>query len=265
MKLSDLCSARFVSLGLAALLMTALCSSLALAEEDGLFIETVNRSSGLTSEAPTEEVSHTFVAHGKMKVASTDPNGTDMILDPATGDMTFMNRGVKEYYRINAKSMMEGLSKPGLDQMRAMMEQTKVRVEPTDETREINGWNCRKYRVVKTGMMEIEQEIWAAEDVDLDLDRYTDLMSLSGPEGLLGDSEAGRAQRAEMDKIKGYPILTKLKMQLMGTSMESESEVRIIRREPMAAGLFEVPSDYKEREMNMPGAPSAGGAPAGHP
>lgn len=265
MKPSVLRSARFVSLGLAALLTSALCSSIALAEEEGVFIETVNRSSGLTGEAPTEEVSHTFVAHGKMKVASADPNGTDMILDPATGDMTFMNHGVKEYYRINAKSMMDGMSKPGMDQMRAMMEQTKITVEPTDETREINGWNCRKYRIAKTGMMEIEQEIWASEAVDLDLDRYTDLMSLSGPEGLLGDSEAGRAQRAEMEKVKGYPILTKSKMQLMGANMESETEVRVIRKEPMAASLFEVPADYKERDMNKPGAPSAGGAPAGHP
>jgi len=265
MKHSTLRSARLVSFALAALLALVLAPSIALAEEEGVFIETVNRSSGLTGEAPTEEVSQTFVAHGKMKVASADPNGTDMILDPATGEMTFMNHGVKEFYKINAKSMMEGLSKPGMDQMRAMMEQTRVTVEPTDETREINGWNCRKYRVAKTGMMEIEQEIWATEDVDLDLDRYTDLMSLSGPDGLLGDSEAGRAQRAEMEKIKGYPILTKSKMQLMGTNMESETEVRIIRKEPMAAGLFEVPTDYKEREMNMPGAPSAHGAPAGHP
>jgi len=265
MKHSTLRSARLVSFALAALLALVLAPSIALAEEEGVFIETVNRSSGLTGEAPTEEVSQTFVAHGKMKVASADPNGTDMILDPATGEMTFMNHGVKEFYKINAKSMMEGLSKPGMDQMRAMMEQTRVTVEPTDETREINGWNCRKYRVTKTGMMEIEQEVWATEDVDLDLDRYTDLMSLSGPDGLLGDSEAGHAQRAEMEKIKGYPILTKSKMQLMGTNMESETEVRVIRREPMAANLFEVPTDYKEREMNMPGAPSAHGAPAGHP
>ncbi|MGQ9659289.1 MAG: DUF4412 domain-containing protein [Thermochromatium sp.] len=264
MKHPTVCSARHISFALAALL-ALLPPSIALAEEEGVFIETINRSSGLIGEAPTEEVSHTFVAYGKMKVASTDPQGTDMILDPATGDMTFMHHGSREFYRINAKHMMEGLSKPGLEQMRAMMEQTRVKVEPTDETREINGWNCRKYRVAKTGVMEIEQEIWATEDVDLDLERYTDLMRLSGPEGLLGDSEAARAQRAEMQKIKGYPILTTSRMQLMGTNMESETEVRVIRREPMAASLFEVPADYREREMNRPGAPSADGAPTGHP
>ncbi|WP_177169057.1 hypothetical protein [Allochromatium warmingii] len=66
--------------------------------------------------------------------------------------------------------------------------------------------------------MDIEQEIWATEEVDLkELERYTDLMSLSGPDGLLANSDADRAQQAEMDKVKGYPILTKFKMQLMGT------------------------------------------------
>jgi len=265
MKHFSVCSARLVSLALAALLALVLAPSLALADDEGLFIETVNRRSGLSGEAPTEDVSHTLVAYGKMKVASTDPNGTDMILDPATGDMTFMNHGAKEFYTINAKGMMEGLSKPGMEQMRALMGQTKITVEPTDETREINGWNCRKYRVAKTGLMEIEQEIWAAEDLNLDLDRYTDLMRLSGPEGLLADSEAGRAQRAELEKIKGYPILTRSRMQLMGTTLETETEVRAIRREPMAATLFEVPADYQEREMGMPGAPTAGDAPSGHP
>lgn len=259
-------STRLTALALAALLALMLAPALVLADEDGIFIETVNRSSGLSGEEPTEEISHTFVAYGKMKVASADPNGTDMILDPATGDMLFMNRGVKEFYKINTKSMMAGMSQPGIDQMRAMMEQTQITVEATDETRTINGWNCRKYRVTKTGMMDIEQEIWATEEVDLkELERYTDLMSLSGPDGLLANSDAGRAQQAEMDKVKGYPILTKSKMQLMGTDMESESEVRVIRRESMAASQFEIPADYKERQMDAPDAAGAAGAPAGHP
>ncbi len=159
-------------MALTALLAGMLGLSSALASEQGTYIETINRSAGLTGEAPREETSKTYVAHDKMKVVSSDPQGADMILDPVGGDMTFLNNAEKEYYQINAKGLMEGMSQPGMEQMRTMMEQTKVTVEPTDETKKINDWNCRKYKVTKTGMIEVEQEIWATEDVALDLKRY---------------------------------------------------------------------------------------------
>lgn len=242
-----------VAIGLMALLATASVST-AFAAEEGLYIETVNRSKGIMGEGPREEVSKTYVAHERMKVVSSDPQGTDMILDPAAGTMTFLNNEAKEYYQIDAKGMAESMSQPGLEQMRAMVEKNQVSVAPTDETRTINDWECRKYQVRKTGMMEVEQEIWATQDVDIDLDRYTDLMSMSGPNGLLGDSAAAKAQREEMSKIEGYPILTKTQMDMMGSTMETESEVIAIRKEPMEASFFEIPEGYTERDMGTPGS-----------
>ncbi|QIK37279.1 DUF4412 domain-containing protein [Caldichromatium japonicum] len=234
-------------------LLAILSSPWTFADEEGILIETLNRQSGLTGEAPSEEASQTLVAYGKMKIASTDPQGTDMIIDPSSGDLTFLNHATKEYYRLNARAILAGISQPGVEQMRALLEQTRITVEPTDETRQINGFHCRKYRVSKTGLMDIEQEVWATEEIQLDLDRYNDLMRLSGPEGLLGDSEAARAQRAEMQKIKGYPILTISKVQMMGTEMETQTEVRAIRKESMSKALFEIPADYKERSMGDEG------------
>jgi hypothetical protein len=87
------------------------------------------------------------------------------------------------------------------------------------------------------------------------------MMSMSGPGGILASSPAGVAQREEMDKIKGYPILTKTKMEMMGTTMESETEVTAIRKETVPADLFEIPEGYSVREVGM-GMPPAGG---GHP
>lgn len=257
MKNRRLLSRYGIRLGVATLLASTLNLSLALADEQGLYIETVNRSKGLTGEAPREEVSKTYVAYGKMKVASSDPQGTDMIVDPETGILTFLNDQAKQYYKIDTKGMKSSMTQPGIDQMRAMMEKTQVSVERTDETKQVNDWSCRKYLVKKTGMMDIEQEVWATEDVDIDLDRYTDLMSMSGPDGLLGDSPAAKAQREEMDKIAGYPILTKSKVQMMGADMETESEVKVIREEPMPASLFEIPEGYSERQMGPAGGHGA--------
>lgn len=258
-------------LTLAILLTSTLSLPAVMAGDEGTYIETLNRTAGLTGEAPTEELSKTYLAHDRMKVVSADPQGTDMILDPANGTMTFLNHGAKEYYQINVKDMMKGISQPGIEQMRAMMEETKISVTETGQTKKIGDWNCKEYKVTKTGMMGIEQEIWATEDVAVDVNRFTEMMSLSGPEGLLAGSPAAEAQRTEMAKIKGYPIFTKTRMQMMGTTMESESEVKVIRTEAMPLSLFEIPEDYQQREMAAPAgmseAPSEPaqemGAPAG--
>ncbi len=240
---------RTVRLVLGILLISLLGLPSVFAGGDGIYIETLNRSAGLMGEAPREELSKTYLAHGKMRVAGPDQRGTDMILDPATGTLTFLNHATREYYRLNVKDMMAGMSQPGIDQMRAMVEDTQVKVEETGETKRIGSWNCKEYRVVKTGMMGVDQEIWATEDVAFDVTRFTEMMSLSGPDALLANSAAGKSQRAEMSKIKGYPILTKTRMQLMGTTMETERLVTTIREEPIPSSLFEIPEGYSLREM----------------
>jgi hypothetical protein len=234
-----------LAIGLTGLLTLPVAS----AGDEGIYIETTNRSSGLTGETPREDVSKTYIADGKMKVVSSDPEGADMILDPTSGNMTFLNNAAKEYYQLNAKSVMEGMSQPGMEQMRAMMENTKVSVQDTGETKQIGSWNCKLYKVSKSGMMGIEQEVWATQDVDLDIKRFNEMMSLSGPDGLLGSSPAGETQRAEMAKIKGFPILTKTKLEMMGSKMETENQVTIIRKEPVAANIFEIPEGYKLKDM----------------
>lgn len=222
------------------------------ADEVGFYFETLNRSTGMAEETSSEELSKTYLAYGKMKVSSAESEGTDMILDPASGNMTFLNHALKQYYQINVGRVKESMSQPGMEQMRAMMAETKITVTPTEEMKKIGEWTCKKYLVNKTGMMSIEQEVWATEEVDVDVARFTDMMSLSGPDGLLADTPEGKVQQVEMAKIKGYPIATKTKMQMMGSAMETESEVKVIRKEAIAASQFEIPADYTEKEMEAP-------------
>lgn len=238
-------------LGPALLLAALLPVSAAIADAEGYYVETINRSAGVMGEAPSQDLSKTYLAYDKMKVVNEGPDATDMIMDPNAGVITFINHAEKEYLPINVKSVMESMSGPAAEQMRTMMGEMTVKVEATGETKKIGDWNTKQYRVTKTGMMGVDQEIWATEDVDLDVARYTDMMSLSGPGGLLANSPAGIAQREEMSKIKGYPILTKTKMEMMGTTMETETEVTVIRKEAIPADIFEIPQGYGERDMSV--------------
>jgi hypothetical protein len=221
------------------------------ADDQGVYIETINRASGMAGAGPTEELTKTYIAHDKMKVVHEGPNATDMIMDPSTGTLTFVNHDAKQYLSIDVNEVLKGMSGPAAEQMQAMIGDMTVTVEPTGEIKRIGEWDTQLYRVTKTGMMGIEQEVWASEDVAIDVARYTDMMSASGPGSALANSPAGLAQRAEMAKIKGYPILTKTKMQMMGTTMETETEVTLIRAEPIPAEVFTIPADYGLKEMNL--------------
>ena len=237
--------------GLSLILAVLLPLSAALADAPGFYIETINRSSGMTGEGTTEDLTKTYLAYDKMKVVSEGPDATDMIMDPGSGTLTLINHAEKQFLPIDVKAVMESMSGPAAEQMRNMMGDMTIRVEETGETKQIGEWKTKQYRVTKTGMMGVDQEIWATEDVDLDVTRYTDMMSLSGPEGVLSNSPAGQAQRVEMKKIKGYPILTKTKMEMMGTEMETETEVKVIREEVIPPDVFEIPEGYSMREMGM--------------
>ncbi len=256
---------RVFQLSLSTLLASFLILPAAFAAEEGVYIETLNHSTGLMGETPQEDQNQTFLAYGKMKVSDTADGGSDMLLDPATGTMTFINHAAKKYYQINIKNVKDSMSQPGMEQMRNMIADTKISVQDTGETQQIGSWNCHKYLVSKTGMMGVEQEIWATEDVDLDMSRFTEMTSLAGPDGLLANTSEGKAQLDEMAKIKGFPILTKTKMQMMGSSIETESEVKVIRKEAMEPSIFDIPKDYAQREMGAGMSPNDTPADAAHP
>ncbi|MBN2885948.1 MAG: DUF4412 domain-containing protein [Chromatiaceae bacterium] len=252
--------ARGLALG-ATLFAGALLAPLASAADEGYVIETINRGSGIMSEGPTEERTLTYVAHDKMKVVNEGPEATNMVLDPASGVMSFVNDTKKEYFQINVQDVIDAMKDPRMAEMRSMIGDIEVSVTDTGETKRIGDWDCRRYQVTKRGMMEVDQEVWATESVDLDVSRFTRMMSMAGAQDLPGSE----AQQAEMAKIKGYPVLTLTRMMMMGTEMKTEIEVQSIRREAIPAAFFEIPADYSLKEIGsgmmghgaMPEAPPA--------
>ncbi|NKN32429.1 DUF4412 domain-containing protein [Marichromatium bheemlicum] len=223
------------------------------AAEDGYYIETINRGSAVMSEGPQESLSKTYIGHGKMKVVNSGENADSMILDPESGVMTFLNDSLQQYFTINVADVAKAMADPSMAQMRAMISETKVSVEDTGETRQIGDWECRKYAVTKQGMMQVEQEVWATEEIDLDVRPYTRMMRMSGASDIPGGAE----QMAELDKIKGFPILTVSTMNMMGTEVRTETEVTEVRRQAIPADTFTVPEGYQLKEIGMGMAPPA--------
>ena len=157
----------------------------------------------------------------------------------ALGDLTKMF-GTNE----EAKQQIEAM-KPMMEMMRMT-----VTVTPTEETQKIGDWNCTKYNVKMTmgmgGASDIE--MWATEDAKID---YSAFMELTNSfKGMMPGYEQ---MMEEMKKVKGIPIKTSNKMNIMGAEATSVMQVIEIKDMDAPAGTYELPQGYTKTEMGMPG------------
>ncbi|MEW5923693.1 MAG: hypothetical protein AB1746_06875 [Candidatus Zixiibacteriota bacterium] len=157
----------------------------------------------------------------------------------ALGDLTKMFGNNEE-----AKQQIEAM-KPMMEMMRMA-----VTVTPTTETQKIGDWNCTKYNVKMTmGMGGVSDiEMWATEDAKID---YAAFMELTNSfKGMLPGFEE---MMEEMKKVKGIPIKTSNKMNIMGAEATSVMQVIEIKDMDAPAGTYELPKGYTKTEMGMPG------------
>jgi hypothetical protein len=122
-----------------------------------------------------------------------------------------------------------------------------VSVTETNDTKTINGWNCRKYIQKIGGMMSVESEVWASTDVKMDaklLARFSAAFMAMNPalKGALGDLQK------QMEKIKGVAVLTSTESTIMNTKMKSSVELIEAKEGSAPAGIFEAPADYKKEK-----------------
>ncbi len=138
-------------------------------------------------------------------------------------------------------------------QMQAMMAMMKmeVKVTPTEETKEIRGWGCKKYEVdTKMGMGNMKSVAWVTKDVELDYSMFAKLMSAPMMQ-MPGFQDALK----EMEKMDGLQVLMEITISAMGTEVKSKKEVLAIESKDAPEGTYDVPKDYKkekyEFEMGM--------------
>jgi len=129
--------------------------------------------------------------------------------------------------------------------MAAAMMTIKMKVTPTDETKKIKQWNARKYMVEMTMPMGTNKsEMWASDEIDIDLDLYRTVTSMSMLQ-MPGFAEAMK----EMEKVKGIAVLSLDEAQMMGTTIKSTTELVGFSKKAAPAGIYDVPEGFKKAEM----------------
>jgi hypothetical protein len=150
----------------------------------------------------------------------------------------------KSYVETSLPLDMSKLMPPEVAAMMGGMKAT-VAVKPNGQTKTVGQWPCTGYDVDMTVMMmNMKMTIWASEKVPFDVSKYKE--KFAGPQ-MAVTMQLGPDGVAEMQKIKGYPILTETSGEMMGAQLRSTQEVVEISKKTPPPGIYTVPAGFKKQ------------------
>ena len=247
---------RFATLTLSALLFAA---GTAAAADDLTIVSkhTLNGKPGGTSTS--------YLASDHVRMAQD--GGHEIIIDLKTGVMTTLDGAKKTYYTTTkqdmeqfAAKMQEKMNDPemkkGMEMMGKMSEGMagSIDVKKTGESRTVAGFHCDEWVITMntfTTMKEcVTSELqYPARAFEAYKDYSESMKKMMSGFGPMAKSGAELAEK--MKALKGYPVATSMKMDVMGRKTTSETEVTEVRKGPIPASAWEIPAGYTRIENPM--------------
>jgi hypothetical protein len=250
------------------------------AAHSGTVLEMVNRD--LTNK--TESVVKTFAQDGRMRVDSGGPQDTVMIfrdetlytLDPKQKTYLAMDRAMMQKLasQLNpALKMLQEQMKNMSPEQRAQIERmtgTKLpgsskeplqEIRKTSRTGKVAGYTCTYAEVLQDGVLQHEACVVPAAELKGSKELYDVSVKVGAlVKDMMSSIDAPWMQQMvdrQMENFSGLgglPVLTRTFDE--GKPLH-EATMKAIRTEAVPATQFELPADYKPREL-----PSIGAAPA---
>ena len=164
---------------------------------------------------------------------------SDQLFKFETGELISVDHKTKEYMIIDF-SKMQAL----FEQMKPMMGDMKVTVEPTGEAKEILGKKCSEYLVkMESKMMSMEQQNWISTDVNMNMEKFQEFFEKQLKlTGIFENAE-------EFMKMKGLTLQQEMKISVMGMEMIHSFTPKEILEDDIAVPVFNIPKDYKGIEF----------------
>jgi hypothetical protein len=126
-----------------------------------------------------------------------------------------------------------------------MNKDAKLSVQNTGKSRTVNGFKCTDYVVSMSGGMGMTSKQCVTTDIDA------------------SDFEAFRPYAEGMVKMfvgentaqlpQGMAVVTETQLTMMGQKIDSRTELQSVKKEQIAASVFEIPAGFAVKEM--PGMP----------
>jgi len=227
-----------------------------LAQAD-VYMEQKRHSDGMKvmgQQQPAEDVIEKIWITDKGSRSDNPKNSMIMLLDKKTMIMIDHEKKTYTEMSLNMGDMMpkgakdmDAEGKAAFQKMMKGMMKMEVSVQPTGEKKKIKDWNCKKYTMtLKTFMGPVTNEIWATEDLKVDMDLYAEYSS-SVMAAMPGMQDAADQMMKEMKKIKGVQVLNISTMNFMNQTTKSTTELLDFKKGNAPSGILKVPSGYKKK------------------
>ncbi len=192
------------------------------------------------SQPARDEVNHLWLGDDKMAMHSEQQS---IIIDLDAGKMMMIDHQDKTYVEMELPLDMSKYFPPQMEQMMGQME---VKVTPTNQTQTISGYKCTAYEVdINFMMMNMKQTVWASTDVPFDWKSYSEKMLPMMQQAMM---RLGSEALDEFKKIDGFQIKTEMTMNMMGSEVNSYTEVVEIVDKPAPEGTYAFPEGYTKKE-----------------
>ena len=206
-----------------------------------------------------------YMASDHVRMASGD--GQESLVDLKTGVMTMLDGKKKTYYTITKQDleqlkvkMQERMNDPemkkGMEMMGKMSEGMagSIDVKKTGETRTVAGFRCDEWVITMntfTTMKEcVTSELQYPAHAFEAYKDYSESMAKM-MSGFAPMAKSGAELAEKMKAMKGYPVATSMKMDVMGQKTTSETEVTEVRKGSIPASAWEIPAGYTKIENPM--------------
>lgn len=211
-----------------------------------IYWETVTESKGMPQGMPPNmpkemmkqfNKTETIKNYMSEKALRTESGDTITITDFETMMVYHLNPKDKTCTKIDLKSVANN------EKMAGMMKQMQdsMKITPTDESKKIAGYECRKYQT--SGMMG-EGEHWMSKDVK----GYEQYKTLGlKMQTVMGKTPMFANIMGTFGKMEGFPVQTTMNMMGINTT----STLKQIEEKTLDKNLFKVPDGYKMSDMPM--------------
>ncbi len=204
---------------------------------------------------PSTDTSVYWMSGKNARVDESD--SASYIINGETGVMYMLNHKSKTSTLIEPDALGKLIRAQGGDdsasmaQAKGMMEMMKVKavVTPTEETKKIGDYNCKKWIYnIEIAMTTTTTVAWVSDEVPVNINQFMRL-SQSMKAFLPGFDEAAK----ELEKMSGFIVSSSTEANFMGVDIKSTSTLLAVEEVKTTADLFTVPEGYTVAELPMPG------------
>jgi len=227
------------------LFSVVLCLMTSSAAMADIYWESDQETKGMPGRPDETNVIKTYLT---AYASRTEREGQITIMNFDTKIMYHINPQAKTYQQINMAEMgkppeIKGEKSQAQQQMMKNM-MGNIQVTPTEETRQIAGYNCHKYLV--SGMM-MNSDYWLSKDVK----GYEEIKEIGKKIAGIFDENPMMKQMniaGMMSQLDGFPV--QMIMNIMkGTSTTT---LKKIEKKSLDKSLFSVPEGYTQTQSKVP-------------